>query len=199
VISDVLDMARLESGRVKLEKTDFEIDDAVRAAVATVEPIATEKEINVHAETLPNTQIHADRDAIQKILTILLRNAVKFTPNQGRISIRARKVQGALNIYVEDSGMGISPALLTRLGRPFEQLDSTLDNGMKGLGLGLAIARSFVDLHGGSIRIRSSVGNGTIVLVHLPEPRDVPRQKLLLAAGALRRQAHPQRLRASAR
>ncbi|MGH6935535.1 MAG: ATP-binding protein, partial [Methylocella sp.] len=103
-----------------------------------------------------------------------------------------------LNIYVEDTGIGIPPAPLAKLGRPFEQLDGTLDNGMKGSGLGLAIARSLVDLHGGSIRIRSSVGNGTIVLVHLPESHDVPRKKLLLAAGALRRPAQPQMLHASA-
>ncbi|HZM07302.1 MAG TPA: ATP-binding protein, partial [Methylocella sp.] len=160
---------------------------------------ATEKEISVVAETLPDKRIHADRAAIEKILTILLRNAVKYTPNHGRISVRARMVQGALNIYVEDTGIGISPAPLARLGRPFEQLERTLDNGMKGSGLGLAIARSLVDLHGGSIRIRSSVGHGTIVLVHLPEARDVPRQKLLLAAGALRRPAEPQKLRASSR
>jgi two-component system, cell cycle sensor histidine kinase PleC len=199
VISDVLDMSRLESGRVRLEKSDFEIDGAVSAAVTAIEAIATEKEISVVAETLPDKHIHADRTAIEKILTILLRNAVKYTPNHGRISVRARMVQGALNIYVEDTGIGISPEPLARLGRPFEQLERTLDNGMKGSGLGLAIARSLVDLHGGSIRIRSSVGNGTIVLVHLPEARDVPRQKLLLAAGALRRPAEPQKLRASSR
>jgi two-component system cell cycle sensor histidine kinase PleC len=198
VISDVLDMSRLESRRVRLQKTDFEIDAAVAAAVAAVETIATEKEISLLAETLPDTSIHADRVAIEKILTILLRNAVKFTPNHGRVSVRTRMVQGALNIYVEDTGIGIPPAPLARLGRPFEQLGGTLDNGMKGSGLGLAIARSLVDLHGGSIRIRSSVGNGTIVLVHLPESRDGPRQKVLLAAGALRRPAQPQILRASA-
>jgi two-component system cell cycle sensor histidine kinase PleC len=199
VITDVLDMSRLESGRFQIQKTDFEIDTAVSAAVAEIAAIATEKEISVVAETLPGKRIHADHKAIEKILTILLRNAVKFTPNHGRVSVRARMVQGALNVYVEDTGIGIPPAPLARLGRPFEQLDRTLDNGMKGSGLGLAIARSLVDLHGGSIRIRSSVGNGTIVLVHLPEPRDVPRQQLRLAAGTLRRSAEPQKLRVSSR
>ncbi len=199
VISDVLDMSRLESGRVHLQKSDFEIDGAVGAAVSAIEAIAAEKEISVTAETLPDKHIHADRAAVEKILTILLRNAVKYTPNHGRVSVRARMVQGAMNIYVEDTGIGISPAPLARLGRPFEQFERTLDNGMKGSGLGLAIARSLVDLHGGSIRIRSSVGNGTIVLVHLPEARDAPRQKLLLAAGALRRPAEPQKLRALSR
>jgi two-component system, cell cycle sensor histidine kinase PleC len=199
VISDVLDMSRLESGRFQIQKVDFEIDDAVSAAVAEIATIATEKEISVVAETLPGKHIHADRKAIEKTLTVLLRNAVKYTPNHGHVSVRARMVQGALNIYVEDTGIGIPPAPLARLGRPFEQLDRTLDDGMKGSGLGLAIARSLIDLHGGSIRIRSSVGNGTIVLVHLPEPRDVPRQQLRLAAGTLRRPAEPQKLRVSSR
>jgi len=199
VIEDVLDMSRLESGRFMIQKTDFEIDAAVSAAVAEIKTIATEKEISVVAETLPGKSVHADRKAIEKILTILLRNAVKYTPNHGRVSVRARMIQGALNIYVEDTGMGIPPAPLARLGRPFEQLGGTLNNGMKGSGLGLAIARSLVDLHGGSIRIRSSVGNGTIVLVHLPDQRDMPSQKLLWAAAALRRPVQPQKLRASSR
>ncbi len=200
VISDVLDMSRLEAGRVRLQKSDFEIDSAVSGAVAAIETIARKKEITLVAEALPGKRIHGDRDALQKILTILLRNAVKFTPEQGRVSVRTRIVQGALNVYVEDTGMGIASEPLARLGRPFEQLDGALDNGMKGSGLGLAIARSLVDLHGGSMRIRSTVGTGTIVLVHLPQSRDAPRQKLLLATAAPRRASPPpQKLRASVR
>jgi two-component system cell cycle sensor histidine kinase PleC len=199
VISDVLDMSRLEAGRVRLQKSDFDIDAAVCGALAAVEAIAKEKEIVVVAETLPDKRIHADRAAFEKVLTILLRNAVKFTPQHGRVSVRTRIIQGALNIYVEDTGMGIPAAPLARLGRPFEQLDSALDNGMKGSGLGLAIARSLVDLHGGSMRIRSAVGAGTIVLVHLPESRDAPRQKLLQATSAMRRQQPPQKMRAMVR
>jgi two-component system cell cycle sensor histidine kinase PleC len=84
------------------------------------------------------------------------------------VNIRARHVNGALNIYVEDNGVGIAPEALERLGRPFEQWNAPLANGMKGSGLGLAIARSLVALHGGSIRIRSTPGNGTIVQIHLP-------------------------------
>jgi two-component system cell cycle sensor histidine kinase PleC len=200
VISDVLDMSRLEAGRVRLQKSDFEIDAAVAAAIATIDPIAREKNIAVVGESLPEKRVHADRAALEKILTILLRNAVKFTPNDGRISVRTRLVQGALNVYVQDTGMGIAAEPLARLGRPFEQLEGGLDNGMKGSGLGLAIARSLVDLHGGSMRIRSTVGAGTIVRVHLPQARDAPRQKLLLATTAPRRPQQPApKLRASSR
>ncbi len=196
IISDVLEMAQLESGRVQIQTEVFEIDSAVSTAVQSILPIATEKEIDVHAEPLPNTEIHADRSAIEKILTILLRNAVKFTPNRGRVTVRTRMVQGAINIYVEDTGIGIPASKLARLGQPFEQLGGTLDNGMKGSGLGLAIARSLVDLHGASMRIRSSVGNGTIILVHLPQTRSVSREKLKLAASILRRPAKPELLNA---
>jgi len=183
VISDVLDMSRLEAGRVRLEKTDFEIDVAVAAALAGVKATAEEKQISLLAEASPQTMIHADRTAIEKILLILLRNAIKFTPEHGRVTVRTRMNQGTLNIYVEDTGMGIPPAPLARLGRPFEQLHGSMSNGMKGSGLGLAIARSLVDLHGGSMRIRSTVGSGTIVLVRLPEPNDISRQKILLASA----------------
>jgi len=183
VISDVLDMSRLEAGRVRLEKTDFEIDAAVSAALAGVKATAEEKQISLLAEASPQTMIHADRTAIEKILLILLRNAIKFTPEHGRVTVRTRMNQGTLNIYVEDTGMGIPPAPLARLGRPFEQLHGSMSNGMKGSGLGLAIARSLVDLHGGSMRIRSTVGSGTIVLVRLPEPNDISRQKILLASA----------------
>jgi two-component system cell cycle sensor histidine kinase PleC len=198
VISDVLDMSRLEAGRVRLQKNEFEIDDAVSGALGSIQSIATEKDISITAETLPGKRVHADRAAVERIILILLRNAVKFTPQQGRISVRTRMIQGALNIYVEDNGMGIAAEPLARLGRPFEQLDGAMDNGMKGSGLGLAIARSLIDLHGGSMRIRSSVGAGTIVLVHLPQSQDAPRQKLLLTAAA-RRPTPPPKLRAAAR
>ncbi len=198
IISDVLEMSQLESGRVRIQSQNFAIDAAINAAVDSIRPVAAEKEIGVEAEPLPDGEIHADRSAIEKILAILLRNAVKFTPNGGRVSVRTRIVQGALNIYVKDTGIGIPAAKLARLGQPFEQLGGTLDNGMKGSGLGLAIVRSLVDLHGGSMRIRSAVGNGTIVLVHLPQKRQVSRQELKLAASALRKPAKPELLVAAA-
>jgi two-component system, cell cycle sensor histidine kinase PleC len=196
VISDVLEMSQLESGRIKIQAEDFDLDTAICTVVKSIEPIAAEKEIDVVAEPLPETKLHADRNAIEKILTILLQNAVKFTPNCGRITIRARMVQNAANIYVADTGIGISPGKLARLGRPFEQLGGALDNGMKGSGLGLAIARSLVDLHGGSMRIRSAAGAGTIVLVHLPQRREAARQKLPAGASLLRRPAKPELLHA---
>jgi two-component system cell cycle sensor histidine kinase PleC len=186
VISEVLDMARLEAGRVRLEKANFDVDDVIADAVASIGPIAATGQIEVRMETQAGAQLNADRAAIEKILTILLNNAVKYTPAQGRILVRTRTVQEAMNIYVEDSGVGIPAEALARLGRPFEQSDKSLSNGMRGSGLGLAIARSLIDLHGGSLRIRSSAGVGTIMQVHLPNRLGTQRPALSLAASRAR-------------
>ena len=168
VISDVLDMSRLESGKVTLHPEYFEIDTAVSRAVEALRAAAEEKNIKLEAESLPATKLFADRNAIEKVLVSLLRNSVKFTPADGRISLRSRVDESELTIYVEDTGVGISPDILPKLGRPFEQIGSPLENGNKGSGLGLAIARSLVELHGGSLTIRSSLGAGTIVRIRLP-------------------------------
>jgi len=171
MISDVLDMSRLEAGTIRLQKTTFAIDQAISAAISNIEGAAREKSIMITA-ALPDTPLTADPDAVEKILTILLRNCVKFTPEYGRIAVRTRHVHGGLNIYVEDNGMGITPQALSRLGRPFEQLNHGLANGLKGSGLGLAIARSLIALHGGSMRIRSGTGKGTIVFIRFPNYND---------------------------
>jgi len=196
VISNVLDMSSLEAGSMRLEKSEFEIDGVVREALAAVDATAREKEIRVFAECLPEKRIHADRGKVAKVLTLLLRNALKFTPPHGRISLRTRLIQGALNVYVEDNGVGMPAEARARIGQPFEQTDGALDNGMKGAGLGLAIAQSLVEMHGGSMRIRSEVGVGTIVFVHFPDAKDAPRQKLMLTAPAARRPQQPQKIRA---
>ena len=195
MISDVLDMSRLEAGRVRLQRTEVAIDSVIAAAVETVAAAAREKRIVV-TQTAPRARLCADRAALERVVATLLRNAVKFTPEKGRINVRARHIRGAMNIYVEDSGIGIAPEALPRLGRPFEQWNDVLENGMKGSGLGLAISRSLVSLHGGTMRIRSKLGGGTIVLVHLPVVETVPELSLLDAA--LPRQPPRQIFRAAA-
>jgi two-component system, cell cycle sensor histidine kinase PleC len=181
VISDVLDMSRLEAGRVRLQRTEVAVDSVIAAAAETIAVAAREKQIIV-AHAAPRAKLRADRAQLERIIATLLRNAVKFTPQGGRIAVRARRAPGAVNIYVEDTGIGIAPEALPRLGRPFEQWNDVLENGMKGSGLGLAIASSLVALHGGTMRIRSRLGGGTVVLVHLPLVESVPELSLLDAA-----------------
>ena len=183
VIADVLEMSRLEAGRVRLQTERFIVEDAIQSAMRAVADVAAEKSIAIEMERSRGTQLLADKTAVEKVMTILLNNAVKYTPAQGIVKIRARALNGALNIYVEDTGIGIPPEAIDRLGRPFEQSDKGLKNGMRGSGLGLAIAQSLVDLHGGSMRIQSQKGIGTTVLVHFPHRHGVSRPDLQLTAS----------------
>jgi two-component system, cell cycle sensor histidine kinase PleC len=110
-----------------------------------------------------------DSQATAQIVTHLLNNAVKYSARSGHISLRVRRSRNSFNIYVADAGVGISTDVLPTLGQPFVQSGQALNNGMKGSGLGLAIATSLAKLQGGSLRIRSRVGKGTVMMVHLPD------------------------------
>ncbi|MDE2114747.1 MAG: PAS-domain containing protein [Hyphomicrobiales bacterium] len=171
VISDILDMAKLESGNIRLHRSEFDIAHTIKTAMNEIAGCAKNKDIGIVAEVMPGARLYADQPSILRILQSLLSNAVKFTPNGGKVRIRARSVNDAINIYVEDTGIGIAPDAVPRLGRPFEQNEPSFENGMKGSGLGLAIARALVDLHNGSMRIRSTKGAGTVVQVHFPAPK----------------------------
>jgi two-component system cell cycle sensor histidine kinase PleC len=98
----------------------------------------------------------------------LLSNSVKFTPEGGRVIVRGRAAGSRVTIAIADSGIGIPRDALAKLGRPFEQVESQLTKSHQGSGLGLAIAKSLTELHGGTMRIRSQLGRGTIVLLCLP-------------------------------
>jgi two-component system cell cycle sensor histidine kinase PleC len=110
----------------------------------------------------------ADRRATKQIIVNLLSNAVKFTPEGGRVAIRSRVVNDKVMLFIADTGIGIPQQSLTRLGRPFEQVESQLTKSYHGSGLGLAIARSLTHLHGGTMRLRSRIGKGTVVCISLP-------------------------------
>ncbi len=168
VISDVLDMSRIEAGRMTLDREPLEIREIISTSVEELRTAALAKGVTLTASPITSQSISGDREQLHKILCSLLRNAVKFTPEGGAVNVRMRIVNETIKIYVEDTGDGIPPEALARIGRPFEQLDTPLQDGMRGSGLGLAIARSLVELHGGTLRVRSVVGAGTSVRIQLP-------------------------------
>jgi signal transduction histidine kinase len=169
VVGDVLDMARLEAGRERLNCQRFRADQAVSRAVLDIAPTAREKRIAVRVEAGAEVMVEADLLAVERILTILMRNAVKFAPEGGEVSISAARVSERVHFTVEDNGPGIGAEDIARLVRPFEQGRAVIANGMKGSGLGLAIANSLVELHGGTLRLKSGPGQGATALVTLPE------------------------------
>jgi two-component system cell cycle sensor histidine kinase PleC len=168
VINDILDMSKIEAGRLKLDFEDIPLERILAEAMRVVSARAEEKQIELTSRVAPGIHFRADRRAVKQIVLNLLSNAVKFTPDHGRITVRGRVVRGSVVFAIRDSGIGISREALTRLGRPFEQVESQLTKSHHGSGLGLAIAKSLVELHAGIMRIRSTPGLGTTVTVCLP-------------------------------
>jgi two-component system, cell cycle sensor histidine kinase PleC len=172
VINDVLDMAKIEAGRIRLEPEHLALDPLLAEAMRVVSGRAEEKQVTLAAEIAPGLTLDADRRALKQIALNLLSNAVKFTPETGRVVMRGKAVKDCLLLGFADTGIGIARDALTRLGRPFEQVEGQLTKSHHGSGLGLAIAKSLVELHGGRMRIRSQIGRGTVVMVWLPvKPR----------------------------
>jgi two-component system cell cycle sensor histidine kinase PleC len=178
VINDVLDMSKIEAGRLKLDLESVELDRELTDALRVITIRAQEKQLTVTSRIASGIRLQADRRALKQIALNLLSNAVKFTPENGRITVRGCVSRGAVLIGIQDTGIGIAPHALQKLGRPFEQVESQLTKTQHGSGLGLAIAKSLVELHGGAMRIRSTLGAGTTVVVRLPladEPLDRPK------------------------
>ena len=171
VINDVLDMSKIEAGRVQIDPEPLDVAAAVGESLRVVDLEASRKALTVHRTIPDSVEIEADRRAVKQILLNLLSNAVKFTPDGGEISVKVRQERGMVKLAIADSGCGIPRAALRRIGVPFEQAQNQFTKGHKGSGLGLAIARSLAELHGGSLDVRSVEGRGTFVLVRLPERR----------------------------
>jgi two-component system, cell cycle sensor histidine kinase PleC len=168
VVGDVLDMARLEAGRENLTYSRFRAEQAVSRAVLDIAPTAREKGVAVRVDVCAEAMVEADPLAVERILTTLMRNAVKFAPEGGEVSIGAVVGVELIHFTVEDNGPGIAAENLMHLGRPFEQGAAVMVNGMKGSGLGLAIANSLVELHGGTLRLQSRHDRGAAAMVTLP-------------------------------
>jgi len=179
VINDILDMSKIEAGRIRLETEPVELERVVTEASRIVGPRAGEKKLVLTTEIAEGITLEADRRALKQILLNLMSNAVKFTPEGGAVTVRGTTDGTAVSIAIEDTGIGIPREAMKNLGRPFEQVESQLTKSHKGSGLGLAIAKSLIELHGGAMRIRSVPGEGTTVMVQLPVKGDAAQPKQL--------------------
>ena len=168
VINDILDMSKIEAGGIRLAPEAVELDSLLADCIRVVSTRAGEKNLALNSQVEAGIHLNADRRSLKQIALNLLSNAVKFTPDGGAVSVRARIRGSRVSIAINDNGIGIAQQALHKLGRPFEQVESQLTKRHQGSGLGLAIAKSLVELHGGTMRIRSRLGRGTMVVVRLP-------------------------------
>ena len=185
VINDVLDMSKIEAGRIRLDAEPVDLEPFLNDAMRVVSGRANDKRLKLTARIGRGIRLTADHRLLKQIVLNLLSNAVKFTPEGGRITIRARATAaGWVSVSIADTGIGIPEDALARLGRPFEQVESQLTKSHQGSGLGLAIAKSLTELHQGTMRIHSTPGRGTMVLLRLPISRAILQKEELAEAAA---------------
>jgi cell cycle sensor histidine kinase DivJ len=170
LINGILDMSKIEAGKFELGEEIFELEDAAGQALRFVKLQSERKGVALKVSIAPGARtIFADRRAVKQILVNLLANGVKFTPRGGEVWIAAAREGGGIELAVADTGVGISATDLHRLGQPFEQGDGAHVRVQEGTGLGLALVKAFAALHGGDARIESTLGEGTVVRVRLPQ------------------------------
>jgi len=168
LVEDLLDLSRITTGKLRLHPATLDLAEVVEAAVQVVVPAAAAKRIEIEKH-IEHANVFADRNRLQQVIWNLLSNAVKFTPDRGRIEIRVEQKQTRAEITVSDSGRGIDPAFLPAVFDRFAQAESVAGRSTGGLGLGLAIVRSIVELHGGEVTADSAgLGKGSTFRVTLP-------------------------------
>lgn len=168
VINDVLDMSKIEAGRMNLDLEALDLTRVLDESLRVVSGRTSDKGLTFDVRSDDDISIQADRRAVKQIIVNLLSNAVKFTPDGGRVVARSKIFENSITLTIADTGIGIASHALRKLGKPFEQVESQLTKIHAGSGLGLAIAKSLVNLHSGSMRLRSKPGAGTVVRVTLP-------------------------------
>jgi signal transduction histidine kinase len=169
LINDILDLSKVEAGRLELVLTTFELHGALESALALVRERATRHGLMLELTMDSHlTDVVADERKVKQILLNLLSNAVKFTPEGGRVQVNAAAVDGMAEISVADTGIGIAPEDQEVIFEEFRQVGSDYARNPEGTGLGLALARKLVELHGGRIWVKSQVGQGSTFTFTIP-------------------------------
>ncbi|MFO1501276.1 MAG: ATP-binding protein [Verrucomicrobiota bacterium] len=175
LINDLLDLVRLESGRMEVKKSPLEIDHFIKGLVSAARQVADDKRIRLEAQVDSNLQpVLVDGDKLEKVVLNLLFNALKFTPSGGRVEVRAEKQENHLILTVSDTGMGIAAASLPYIFDRFWQADTSSKRKYQGVGIGLALVKEFVELQAGTVNVKSQEGQGTTFTIRLPfEPAEL--------------------------
>ena len=170
MVNDLLDTSRITRGTFQLMRQRVRPAELIERAVDTVRHLAEAKEHHLHLTVAPNLpQLQADPARLEQVINNLLTNAVKFTPQGGRVEVSVVAEGGDLVVTVRDTGIGIAPDFLKRVFDPFVQVDTSLVRGRGGLGIGLTLVKAIVELHGGSVEARSDgLNRGCEIVVRLP-------------------------------
>jgi signal transduction histidine kinase len=184
LINDILDISRIDAGDTRLEEESIDLQQLIAQTLRMIGPQAAAARVVLESELSPVLPvIRGDKRRLRQVLINLLANAVKFTPAKGRIVIRAGYRGGAVTIAVQDTGIGIAEQDIPRALERFGQVDARLSRKYEGVGLGLPLAKKFVELHGGTLTLDSAPKIGTTVTVTLPASRIVDEERFAAAAA----------------
>ncbi len=168
LVKDLLLISSLE-GKMVLNRTMFSLQDMINDVISTMSLVASEKGHRLHFEAVAEIpEFYGDRDKLEQVLYNVISNSIKYTPNGGKITIRAGRLYGEFFVEVKDNGIGIPEQDLERIFERFYRVDKARSRELGGTGLGLSISKSIVDAHGGTIKVTSEVGAGTAVTISLP-------------------------------
>src|SRR5262245_32159613 len=171
LVNDVLDTSRIVTGRMRVTPRACDLGAILEQSLSAITPAARAKSIELKSTIAPNLKLHGDPDRLLQVMWNLLSNAVKFTPSRGSVTLTATRMDEVIRVSVEDTGIGMTPESLPNVFRRFWQADATHSRLQPGLGLGLALARDLVELHGGSLEVHSAgLGFGARFDVVLPTP-----------------------------
>jgi len=178
LINDILDLSKVEAGQMELKQGDIDVRATVDQVVTLCTGNAKQKGISLDVD-IPQHEMTmwADARAVKQILFNLLSNAIKFTPELGLVTLTAWQSSVTSTLTVRDTGVGIPKDQISRITQPFYQVDNRFDAPSEGTGLGLALVRQLVELHGGSLDIESEEGVGTTVRVRFPQPGGSSRER----------------------
>jgi signal transduction histidine kinase/ActR/RegA family two-component response regulator len=169
LINDILDLSKIEAGKMRLSREVFEIGAVVEEAMALLRVEAARKGLDLISRVdEPYALLDADRSKVKQVMSNLLSNAVKFTPTGGRVSLTAMRSGGRLVVAVEDTGIGIHPDDQQRIFEAFTQVDGSLARQYQGTGLGLTLVKRFAEMHGGRVSLVSEPARGSRFMVEIP-------------------------------
>jgi PAS domain S-box-containing protein len=169
LINDILDLSKIEAGRMELEAAEFDLRAALENAITLVRERAQRGGVALRLDCDPGlSAFRGDERKVKQVVLNLLSNAVKFTPRGGTVDVAATRADGAVEVAVRDTGVGIAPEDQEAIFEAFRQVGTDVTRKREGTGLGLALTRRFVELHGGTIRVASAVGKGSTFTVRLP-------------------------------
>jgi len=173
VINDILDLSKVEAGAAELSEEVIDVRGLIQDSIRLLRERADQVKVNISIDAAPNLpDLYGDEQLLKRGLLNLLSNAIKFTPAGGQITLRASAPPGYEYVLsVADTGIGIAPEFMGHVLTPFGQAENVLTRSHQGTGLGLPLVKSFVELHGGSLELRSTLGEGTEVTIRLPANR----------------------------